>query len=158
MNNRKPVALSVFQLDNYAAWNWDSDGVQWGSTILHGAAICYDPTTPVGARVRWLWAITEALARYEIATGSTRPVVVRLCPVKRSALKDFVADIAGNGPDDSTNAILSHLRKLDLRYRIEAVSRSELLTLRDIGDQQVRLGMVARAGQGLGVVAALAGV
>lgn len=69
-----------------------------------------------------------------------------------------MADIARNGPDDSTNAILANLRRLDLRYRIEAVSRAELLTLRDIGDQQVRLTMVVRAGRGLGVVAALAGV
>jgi len=149
--------LSVFQLDDYAAWNWDS-GAQWGSTILHGAAICYAPTTPVGARARWLWALTEALAAHELATGSDRPDVVRLCPVKKAALGNFVADIARSGPDDSANAILANLRRLDLRYRIEAVSRAELLTLRDIGDQQVRLAMVVRAGRGLGVVAALAGV
>lgn len=149
--------ITLHLLGPVASWYWHDGPKPLGSaTELHGAALGY--RGPIGVRVRWLWAITEALAHYEQTTGTDRAPGVRLCPERVADLRGFVAALDCPWPDEYTTLQAANLRRLDLRITVERATPEDLDGARRRGRDLVAGHLLRRAAGGRGVAAIVAGL
>ena len=155
--------LTIHLIDAFTACNWqEADGKTCGhSAMLHAHALGYKGRWDV--RIRWLWAIAEALRQYEGTTGRAYPADgIMLEPVKMEELRGFLASLPGAWPDDSSRRLADRIHELSaggMVVRVRVANRRDLQALMDRGDSGIRRGMIERAAMGLGVTGAvLAGV
>ena len=145
--------LTVHLIDNCAAWNWETDGDPYGSTISLHTLAC-TRVGPIGTRTRWVWAAAEALRDYERATG-TAPTTLRLCPLAVADLRGFKADLPGKWPNEATAALALHLHALltsTVALTVEKAARADLIALVRNGERGIAYTLTARAGFGLGAL------
>ena len=151
--------LTIHLIDAFTACNWqEADGKPQGhAAMLHADALGYSGRWDV--RIRWLWAIAEALRQYEGATGRAYPADgLMLEPVKMEELRGFLASLPGAWPDDSSRRLADHVHALSaggMPVRVRLANRRDLQALMRRGDSGVRRGMIERAAMGLGVTGAL---
>lgn len=157
------MRLTIHVIDNFFACIWriptPGDLRPGHANVLHTLA-CERPG-PIGTYTRWVWAISEALRAYEIATGEPYPAAgLELCPLKTRDLHGFVDALSGRWPNEETALLAANLKKLlsgGLTLRIRPATVAELQALVRNGDRMVTGALVARATRGAGVPAVVVG-
>lgn len=149
--------LYVHLIDNFTACHYGIDtDPQGGATVLHADAQGYSGIWDT--RVRWLWAIAEALRVYE-STEHRPPDTLVLCPVKLAELRGFLMSLPGAWPDVKARALADHLAALiadGVVVKVEQASKADLSALLRRGDNAVRHTLTRRATLGLGTTALVA--